>query len=77
MEVDTNDWCQKVDAAEGLTVVFFYAPWCRNCKAVRPKLQRIEKRYADRASFYQVNFKAEKSLRNYTMRRARIDRRLE
>ena len=62
LEVDTNDWCQKVDAAEGLTVVFFYAPWCRNCKAVRPKLQRIEKKYSGEVSFYQANFKTETEL---------------
>ena len=59
-EVDKSTWCQQVDAASALTVVFFYAPWCRTCKAVRPKLERLE-RAAD-ANFLQVNFKRETEL---------------
>ena len=57
-EVDRAGWCERVENAGQLAVVFFYAPWCRNCKAVRPKLQRIEKRYPA-FNFYQVNFKVE------------------
>ena len=60
-EADGASWCQDVETADHLTVVFFYAPWCRNCKAVRPKLQRIEKKYGD-VSFFQVNFKTETEL---------------
>ena len=60
-EVDKSSWCQKVENADGLVVVFFYAPWCRNCKAVRPRLERIEREFKD-ASFYQANFKREASL---------------
>ena len=33
-----------------------------NCKAVRPKLQRIEKKVGDEANFFQVNFKTETEL---------------
>ena len=32
-EADGASWCQDVETADHLTVVFFYAPWCRNCKA--------------------------------------------
>ena len=61
-ESDRAAWCEDIEAAEKLSVVFFYAPWCRNCKAVRPKLQRIEKKFSDQAKFYQVNFKTETEL---------------
>jgi thiol-disulfide isomerase/thioredoxin len=60
-ESDQASWCVDVESAEKLTVVFFYAPWCRNCKAVRPKLKRIEKKYED-AAFFQINFKTQAEL---------------
>ena len=60
-ETDKTNWCRDVEGADGLTVVFFYAPWCRNCKAVRPKLQRIQKKYPD-VRFFQANFKKEQAL---------------
>ena len=55
-ETDKPNWCQDVEACDRLTVVFFYAPWCRNCKAVRPRLERLEREY-DQARFLQCNFK--------------------
>lgn len=61
-EADTATWTDKVENANQLTAVFFYAPWCRACKAALPKLQRIEKKYAGEVSFFQVNFKAETEL---------------
>ena len=61
-EVDKASWCEKVEGADRLAVVFFYAPWCVNCKAVRPKLQRIEREFEGQAHFYQANFKKETAL---------------
>ena len=31
-----------MDGAKELSVVFFYANWCRNCKAVTPIFKRME-----------------------------------
>jgi len=62
-ETDQSNWCTDVEGADGLTVVFFYAPWCRNCKAVRPKLERLQRKYADEdVKFLQANFKTETKL---------------
>ena len=61
-EVDVASWAEDVESAAKPTVVFFYSPWCRACKAALPKLQRIERKYADEVSFYQVNFKSEAEL---------------
>ena len=61
-EADVSSWAEDVESAEKPTVVFFYSPWCRACKAALPKLQRVERKYADKVSFYQVNFKSEAAL---------------
>ena len=69
--VDSASWCERVEACDGLAVVFFYAPWCRNCKAVRPALERVERRFARaaaeggapaEASFFEVDFRAQTKL---------------
>ena len=68
--VDSESWCELVEGCDGLAVVFFYAPWCRNCKAVRPALERVERRFgsaaaegaAAEASFFEVDFQAHTKL---------------
>ena len=60
-EIDKSQWCMKVDNAPGLVVVFFYARWCSNCKAVGPVYRRMAKEFSD-ATFYKVNFKQETEL---------------
>ena len=69
--VDSGSWCERVEGCDGLAVVFFYAPWCRNCKAVRPALERVERRFARaaaeggapaEASFFEVDFRAQTKL---------------
>ena len=62
-ETDRRSWCTDVENTVGLTAVFFYAPWCMNCKAVRPKLERLQRKYADQnVKFLQANFKTETAL---------------
>ena len=41
-ELTSSNWCENVDGAKELSVVFFYANWCRNCKAVMPVFKRLE-----------------------------------
>jgi len=60
-ELNKQTWCESVDGSDELAIVFFYARWCRNCKAVKPVLQRMEREYPT-ASFFQVNFKQETEL---------------
>lgn len=70
--VDHESWCERVEGCDGLAVVFFYAPWCRNCKAVRPAVERVERRFGGaaageggapaEASFFEVDFKAQTKL---------------
>ena len=40
-EVTDADFEAEVVAAEGLTIVDFWAPWCKPCKAIEPLLEAI------------------------------------
>ena len=60
-EITKRTWCANVDGANNLAVVFFFATWCRTCKAVRPVFERIAEAYPD-ADFFRVNFKQESEL---------------
>ena len=60
-ELTKRDWCENIDGAEKLSVVLFYARWCRTCKAVTPVYKRVEREYPQ-ANFFKVNFKAETEL---------------
>ena len=62
-DTSASTWARDVEETDRLAAVFFYAPWCRACKAALPKMQRIERAYSSRdVAFYQVNFKAETDL---------------
>jgi thiol-disulfide isomerase/thioredoxin len=61
MDVDGTTWCPKVTNAERMAIVFFYAPWCRNCKAIKPVFQRLEHKYPQ-VSFFQADFKTNSAL---------------
>jgi len=59
-ELNLNSWCE-VDSAEHLAVVFFFATWCRSCKAVGPVYRRVSRQYPQ-ADFFKVNFKQQSEL---------------
>ena len=40
-EVTDADFEAEVVAAEGRTIVDFWAPWCKPCKAIEPLLEAI------------------------------------
>jgi thiol-disulfide isomerase/thioredoxin len=61
-DAGASSWTADVEQADKLTAVYFYAPWCRACKAALPRLQRVERKYADRVAFKRVDFKAESEL---------------
>jgi len=66
-ELDGRSWKQTMDEFDGLTVVKFYAPWCRTCRMVGPQYQRVASDHAyaklsSRVRFFEVNFKKETPL---------------
>ncbi len=41
VEVNDKDSLTAVVSAAGLTVVDYWAPWCKNCKKINPVLARL------------------------------------
>lgn len=65
-ELDEESFAREIEQFEGLSVVKFYAPWCRTCRSIEPLYKRVAKERnaasPDRVKFYQVNFKDQKHL---------------
>lgn len=45
-----------------VSVIDFWAPWCRPCRAMAAVLDRVAPEFAGRISFFKVNVDAEPSL---------------
>ena len=52
--LDKNSY--KNATSKGLCVVILGAPWCKDCIALKPILERVIPAYADRINFFGVNF---------------------
>ncbi len=45
-----------------LSVIDFWAPWCKPCKTMLPRLRRLERIYQGKVAFGRVNTQSEKKL---------------
>lgn len=52
--LDANTYKNAI--SKGLCVVTLGAPWCRDCVALKPILERVIPEYADKINFFGVNF---------------------
>ena len=44
-----------------LVVLKFYARWCKSCKAIKPRFERIVTKLGDSCDFYEVDYAAHKA----------------
>ena len=69
MEVTTlyaDSFEDTLEGFDGLSVVKFYAPWCRTCRMIAPIYKKLsdqmEKEAPGRVRFYEIDFKQAKDL---------------
>lgn len=64
--LDTESFEETIANTPGLSVVKFYAPWCRTCRGIQPTWERVARKateeYGDRIKFFDVNFKDSRQL---------------
>lgn len=61
-DIADKDALTAAVADAGLTVVDYWAPWCKNCKKVSPVLARLATELAGSARFVKVNSQDAESL---------------
>ena len=50
--------------SKGFCAVILGAPWCKDCIALKPILERVIPAYADRINFFGVNFDEAEELKD-------------
>ena len=45
-----------------LAVIDFWAPWCKPCKTMLPRLRRLERLYHGKVAFGRINMQQEKQI---------------
>jgi thioredoxin 1 len=55
LEVQQQDFQQKIERAEGLVVVDFSATWCGPCQRMLPELESAAQEFEGQATFLKVD----------------------
>lgn len=55
LEVNSNDWQDKVLSAKAPVIVDFWAPWCPWCMKLMPVFEEVSKQYVGKLIFAKVN----------------------
>eukprot|EP00168_Porphyra_purpurea_P006820 TRINITY_DN1840_c0_g1_i10.p1 TRINITY_DN1840_c0_g1~~TRINITY_DN1840_c0_g1_i10.p1 ORF type:complete len:233 (+),score=70.05 TRINITY_DN1840_c0_g1_i10:690-1388(+) len=57
-----DEYMEMLEASAGqVAVLKFYAPWCRSCRAISPKVARLAHEFPE-IRFYEIDYEANKEL---------------
>ena len=62
VDEDTFIAAMAKSAGDGIVAIKFYAGWCRACKTIAPRFERLAKEFGEEAAFYEIEFSANKDL---------------
>jgi thioredoxin 1 len=55
IEIDSNDWQDKILSTKNPVIVDFWAPWCPWCMKLMPIFEEVSKQYEGKMVFAKVN----------------------
>ncbi|CAM2913624.1 thioredoxin family protein [Helicobacter felis] len=59
--ITSADYQQKIQ--QGIVLIDVGASWCPDCRRIEPIMEQLAKDYADRVSFYKVDFDVSEDLK--------------
>ena len=62
VDEDTFLAAMSKSAGDKVVAIKFYAGWCRACKTIAPRFERLAKEFGEEAAFYEIEFSANKDL---------------
>lgn len=55
IELNDNNFNEKILQQKGVSIVDFWATWCAPCRMQAPIFEETSKDFADKVNFYKVN----------------------
>ena len=62
-EINKSEFEQNVLEGKGLSVVDFFATWCKPCQMLAPVIEEVSKKF-ENVSFYKIDIDKENDLAN-------------
>ena len=62
VDIDSNNWQEKVISSKMPVIIDFWAPWCPWCMRLMPIFEEVSKQYESRLIFGKVNVEEQKEI---------------
>lgn len=62
VDIDSNNWQEKVISSKMPVIVDFWAPWCPWCMRLMPVFEEVSKEYESRLAFGKVNVEEQQEI---------------
>ena len=62
VDIDSNNWQEKVISSKAPVIVDFWAPWCPWCMRLMPVFEEVSKQYEGRLVFAKVNVEEQQEI---------------